>query len=62
MKIWDLVRLVYSVPLCCIGLFRLLLRTQSGDCGDPTESLFKDSWLFTVGLLWVLVVGGCIYR
>lgn len=54
--------LVYTVPLCCFGLFRLLLRTQSGRGGDPTESLFKDGWLFSVGLLWVLMVGWCIYR
>ncbi len=54
--------LIYSVPLCCFGLFRLLLRTQSGKGGDPTESLFKDGWLFAVGLLWVLMVGWVIYR
>lgn len=54
--------LVYTVPLCCFGLFRLLLRTQSGKGGDPTESLFKDGWLFAVGFLWVAMVGWCIYR
>lgn len=54
--------LVYTVPLCCFGLFRLLLRTQSGQGGDPTDALFKDRWLFAVGLLWVLTVGFSIYR
>lgn len=54
--------LVYTVPLCCFGLFRLLLLTQSGKGGDPTESLFKDVWLFVVGILWVLVVGLSIYK
>ena len=54
--------LVYTVPLCCFGLFRILLRTQAGKGGDPTESLFKDGWLFFVGLIWVVVVGLSIYR
>ena len=34
--------LVYSVPLCCFGLLRYILRVQSGRGGDPTESLLRD--------------------
>ncbi len=53
--------LVYTVPLCCFGLMRYLLRVQSGKGGDPTESLTKDIPLFIVGLLWVVTVGWGIY-
>jgi len=54
--------LLYSVPLCCYGLFRFLQRVQSGRGGDPTESILKDPQLFTVGLCWVFLVGWGIYR
>ncbi len=53
--------LLYSVPLCCFGLLRYILRVQSGSGGDPTESLTRDLPLFIVGLLWVLMVGWGIY-
>lgn len=53
--------LVYSVPLCCFGLFRYILRVQSGQSGDPTESLLKDRALLFVGVLWVALVGWSIY-
>lgn len=53
--------LLYSVPLCCFGLMRYILRVQSGSGGDPTESLTRDLPLFIVGLLWVLMVGWGIY-
>lgn len=53
--------LVYSVPLCCFGLLRYILRVQSGQGGDPTESLVKDPALFAVGLVWLLLVGWSIY-
>lgn len=52
---------VYTVPLCCFGLLRYLLRVQSGGSGDPTESLLKDRILFVVGLAWALMVGIGIY-
>jgi 4-hydroxybenzoate polyprenyltransferase len=53
--------LIYTVPLCCFGLLRYIMRVKSGLGGDPTESLVKDAPLFVVGLLWVLMVGWCIY-
>jgi decaprenyl-phosphate phosphoribosyltransferase len=53
--------LVYSVPLCCFGLLRYILRVQSGKGGDPTESLLRDIPLFIVGLVWVVMVGWGIY-
>lgn len=53
--------LIYTVPLCCFGLLRHILRIQSGADGDPTESLTRDLPLFVVGLLWVVMVGWGIY-
>ena len=53
--------LIYSVPLCCFGLLRYILRVQSGKGGDPTESLLKDVPLFIVGLAWAMMVGWGIY-
>ena len=53
--------LVYSVPLCCFGLLRYILRVQSGRGGDPTESLLRDVPLFIVGVVWVAMVGWGIY-
>jgi len=54
-------RLLYSVPLCVFGLLRYILRVQTGQNGDPTESLLKDRVLLTVGLVWVLLVSWSIY-
>lgn len=54
-------KLVYTVPLCCFGLFRYILRVKSGSSGDPTESLLKDIPLCCVSALWALVVGWSIY-
>jgi len=53
--------LLYSVPLCCFGLMRYILRVQSGKSGDPTESLVKDVPLLIVGVAWVGLVGWGIY-
>lgn len=53
--------LIYTVPLCCFGLLRYILRVQSGNGGDPTESLLKDPLLFMIGLVWVVMVAGAIY-
>jgi len=53
--------LLYSVPLCCFGLLRYILRVQSGKGGDPTESLTRDVPLLIVGLAWVGLVGWGIY-
>jgi 4-hydroxybenzoate polyprenyltransferase len=53
--------LVYSVPLCCFGLLRYILRVQAGKGGDPTESLLRDIPLFIVGIVWVVMVGWGVY-
>lgn len=53
--------LLYTVPLCCFGLLRYMLRIQAGSSGDPTESLLRDGPLFMIGLVWVLMVGWGIY-
>ena len=53
--------LVYTVPLCCFGLLRFILRIQAGKSGDPTESLLKDLPLFCIGLIWLMMVGWGIY-
>lgn len=53
--------MVYTVPLCCFGLFRFILRVQAGQGGDPTESLLKDMPLFVVGLLWATMIGWVTY-
>jgi 4-hydroxybenzoate polyprenyltransferase len=54
-------KLIYSVPLCLLGLLRYMLRISSGKGGDPTESLLKDWMLFVVGFLWVAMVFWSIY-
>ncbi len=53
--------LIYTVPLCCFGLLRYILRVKSGLGGDPTESLLKDGTLLVVGILWAVMVGWGIY-
>jgi len=52
---------IYTVPLCCFGLLRYILRVKSGVGGDPTESLLKDLPLFIVGAAWAVMVGWGIY-
>jgi len=53
--------LLFSVPLSCFGLLRYIIRIQAGKSGDPTDSLTRDLPLFTVGLLWTVLVGWGIY-
>ncbi|NVN99047.1 MAG: decaprenyl-phosphate phosphoribosyltransferase [Geobacteraceae bacterium] len=53
--------LIYTVPLCCFGLFRYILRVQTGKGGDPTESLTRDLPLLIVGIMWAVMVGWGIY-
>jgi 4-hydroxybenzoate polyprenyltransferase len=53
--------LVYTVPLCCFGLLRFMLRVKSGEGGDPTESLLRDRQLSIVGVVWTLMIGWAIY-
>jgi len=53
--------LLYSVPLCCFGLLRYIMRVQSGRGGDPTESLTRDLSLLVVGVTWAVLMGFGIY-
>ena len=53
--------MVYTVPLCCFGLLRFIMRVQGGQGGDPTESLLSDAPLFIVGLLWAAMIGWGVY-
>ena len=53
--------MIYTVPLCCFGLLRFIMRVQSGQGGDPTESLVRDMPLFFVGLLWTAMIGWGLY-
>ncbi|PKN13757.1 MAG: decaprenyl-phosphate phosphoribosyltransferase [Deltaproteobacteria bacterium HGW-Deltaproteobacteria-4] len=54
-------RLVYTVPLCCFGLFRYMLNVKRGASGDPTDALLKDPILFVVGFVWVVLVFMTMY-
>lgn len=54
-------RLIFTVPLCCFGLLRYILRIKSGREGDPTESLLKDPILFLVGIVWVVATAWGVY-
>ena len=54
-------RLIYTVPLCCFGLLRYILRVKSGKEGDPTESLLKDPVLFLVGAAWAAATAWGLY-
>ncbi len=54
-------RLVFTVPLCCFGLFRYALLVKGEESGDPTDSLVKDPVMFMVGLSWVVMVGFSTY-
>lgn len=53
--------LLFTVPLCCFGLLRYILRIQSGNSGDPTESLTKDPAILLVGICWAVMIGWGIY-
>ena len=53
--------LLFTVPLCCLGLLRYILRVLSGRSGDPTESLLRDFPLFLVGVCWAVLVGLSVY-
>ena len=54
-------RLIFTVPLCCFGLLRYILRVKSGREGDPTDSLLKDPILFLVGVAWVAATAWGLY-
>lgn len=53
--------LLYTIPLCCFGLFRYMYRVIRESSGDPTESLLKDKVLMVVSLLWLVMVGSTLY-
>ena len=53
--------LVYTVPLCCFGLFRYMINVKRGASGDPTDALLKDPVLFAVGCAWAIMVGFAVY-
>lgn len=53
--------LLYTVPLCCFGLFRFMYRVIKESNGDPTESLTQDKVLLGVSLLWLLIVCLAVY-
>lgn len=53
--------LIWSVPVCCFGLLRYLLRVKQGKGGDPTESLLNDRPLLVTSILWSAMVGWAIY-
>jgi 4-hydroxybenzoate polyprenyltransferase len=53
--------MIYTVPLCCFGLLRFIMRVQAGQGGDPTESLLRDAPLFIVGFLWAAMIGWSVY-
>lgn len=53
--------MVYTVPLCCFGLLRYMLRVHQGLGGDPTDALLKDIPLLSVSLVWSIMVGWFIY-
>jgi 4-hydroxybenzoate polyprenyltransferase len=53
--------LLYTIPLCCFGLFRFMYRVIKESNGDPTEALLHDKVLLTVGLIWLLMVSYSLY-
>jgi len=53
--------LLHTVPLCCFGLLRYIMRVKSGRSGDPTESLLKDPALLLVSLFWVVSISVLVY-
>jgi 4-hydroxybenzoate polyprenyltransferase len=54
--------LLYTVPLCCFGLFRYMYRVMRDASGDPTEALLNDKVLLVVSLLWLVLVIWVIYN
>ena len=50
--------LIYTVPLCCLGLFRYLFWIKQGKSGDPTEALLQDKFLLGISILWLLAAIG----
>lgn len=53
--------LLYTIPLCCFGLFRYMYRVMKNASGDPTDALLQDKVLLGVGLLWLVLISLAIY-
>lgn len=53
--------LLYTIPLCCFGLFRYMYRVTKDANGDPTEALLHDKVLLTVSLLWLMIISYTLY-
>lgn len=53
--------LIYTVPLCCFGIFRYMIMVKTVGNGDPTEALLKDPILFAVGFIWAGLVFMTLY-
>ena len=53
--------LLYTIPLCCFGLFRYMYRVTKNASGDPTEALLQDKVLLSVSLLWLLMISYVLY-
>jgi len=54
-------RLIYSVPLCCYGLFRYIMLIKQGASGEPTDSLLRDPQMLAIGVGWVSMVAWAFY-
>lgn len=53
--------LLYTIPLCCFGLFRFMYRVVKESNGDPTEALLHDKILLAIALLWWLAISYSLY-
>uniref|UniRef100_A0A831UFQ6 Decaprenyl-phosphate phosphoribosyltransferase n=1 Tax=Geobacter metallireducens TaxID=28232 RepID=A0A831UFQ6_GEOME len=54
-------QLLHTVPLCCFGLLRYIMRVKTGRSGDPTESLLKDPALLLISFFWVISISVLVY-
>lgn len=54
-------RLIYTVPLCCLGLFRYMHRIWQGYSGEPVKILFKDPVICIIAILWLFYLMLSIY-
>ncbi len=61
MYVIDRYYLVYTVPLCCLGLLRYLHRIWLGKKGDPVDVLLKDPVITAIAFLWMLLISVAIY-
>ncbi|MDR2550384.1 MAG: decaprenyl-phosphate phosphoribosyltransferase [Desulfobulbus sp.] len=57
----DHANLLYTVPLCCLGLFRYMFWIKIGNNGDPSEALLHDPFLAGISAVWFLTIIGTKY-